>query len=167
MQQVHKAVKARVVLVLRSTQNFELRALARNSARKGLMVLLWVQRSKLRSRFFTSPLFSSSSSLLGVMAACLGSELAETVRKSRVFVVGTGGIGCELVKNLVLTGFQDLVMVRTRGAGVDDKSTSHPSYCRSYSASMSKHTPHYLCRSLQHTHTQTLSLSHCMCWVSD
>ena len=48
------------------------------------------------------------------MAACLGSELAEAVRKSRVFVVGTGGIGCELVKNLVLTGFQDIVMVRTR-----------------------------------------------------
>ena len=51
------------------------------------------------------------------MEACLGSELAEAVKKSRVFVVGTGGIGCELVKNLVLTGFQDIVMVsssRTR-----------------------------------------------------
>lgn len=46
------------------------------------------------------------------MEACLGTELAEAVRKSRVFVVGTGGIGCELVKNLVLTGFQDIVMVR-------------------------------------------------------
>ena len=45
------------------------------------------------------------------MEACLGSELAEAVKKSRVFVVGTGGIGCELVKNLVLTGFQDIVMV--------------------------------------------------------
>ena len=51
------------------------------------------------------------------MEACLGSGLAEAVKKSRVFVVGTGGIGCELVKNLVLTGFQDIVMVspsRTR-----------------------------------------------------
>lgn len=47
-----------------------------------------------------------------VMEACLGPELAEAVRKARVFVVGTGGIGCELVKNLVLTGFQDIVMVR-------------------------------------------------------
>ena len=46
------------------------------------------------------------------MAACLGNELAEAVQKSRVFVVGTGGIGCELIKNLVLTGFQDIVMVR-------------------------------------------------------
>ena len=48
------------------------------------------------------------------MDACLGSELAGVVRKSRVFVVGTGGIGCELAKNLVLTGFQDIIMVRTR-----------------------------------------------------
>ncbi|CAI8034888.1 SUMO-activating enzyme subunit 2 [Geodia barretti] len=45
------------------------------------------------------------------MDACLGSELAGVVRKSRVFVVGTGGIGCELAKNLVLTGFQDIVMI--------------------------------------------------------
>lgn len=48
------------------------------------------------------------------MDACLGSELAGVVRKSPVFVVGTGGIGCELAKNLVLTGFQDIIMVRTR-----------------------------------------------------
>ena len=45
------------------------------------------------------------------MAACLGEELAKSVRESRVFVVGTGGIGCELVKNLVLSGFPDIVMV--------------------------------------------------------
>ena len=45
------------------------------------------------------------------MAACLGDELAEAVRTSRVLVVGTGGIGCELVKNLVLSGFPDIVMV--------------------------------------------------------
>ena len=48
------------------------------------------------------------------MAACLGGELAEKVQKSRVLVVGTGGIGCELIKNLVLTGFRDIVMVRSR-----------------------------------------------------
>lgn len=52
-----------------------------------------------------------------VMEACLGTELAEAVQKSRVFVVGTGGIGCELVKNLVLTGFQDIVMVRMYRTG--------------------------------------------------
>ena len=46
--------------------------------------------------------------------ACLalGDELAEKVGKAKVLVVGTGGIGCELLKNLVLTGFKDIVAVR-------------------------------------------------------
>lgn len=31
--------------------------------------------------------------------------------EAKVLVVGTGGIGCELLKNLVLTGFRDIVAV--------------------------------------------------------
>lgn len=45
------------------------------------------------------------------MAEVLPVDLRAAVRSSRVLVVGTGGIGCELVKNLVLTGFQDIAMV--------------------------------------------------------
>lgn len=30
---------------------------------------------------------------------------------SKVLMVGAGGIGCELLKNLVLAGFQDMVIV--------------------------------------------------------
>lgn len=37
--------------------------------------------------------------------------LREAVSGSRVLVVGAGGIGCELIKDLVLTGFNDLVIV--------------------------------------------------------
>ncbi len=47
-----------------------------------------------------------------VMAAeVLGEGLRETVGSSRVLVVGTGGIGCELLKNLVLTGFTEIALV--------------------------------------------------------
>jgi ubiquitin-like 1-activating enzyme E1 B len=45
------------------------------------------------------------------MSLALGGHLAEAVASSRVLVVGTGGIGCELLKNLVLTGFQNIVAV--------------------------------------------------------
>lgn len=41
----------------------------------------------------------------------LGEELAGQVAQAKVLVVGTGGIGCELLKNLVLTGFRDIVAV--------------------------------------------------------
>lgn len=48
------------------------------------------------------------------MSLALGGHLAEAVASSRVLVVGTGGIGCELLKNLVLTGFQNIVAVSSQ-----------------------------------------------------
>lgn len=49
------------------------------------------------------------------MAASMKSVLAENVREKvascKILVVGAGGIGCELLKNLVLTGFVDIETV--------------------------------------------------------
>jgi ubiquitin-like 1-activating enzyme E1 B len=36
----------------------------------------------------------------------------EEIKKTRVLMVGSGGIGCELLKNLVLTGFINIEMVQ-------------------------------------------------------
>ena len=41
----------------------------------------------------------------------LGSSTLEAMRSSRVLVVGAGGIGCELLKNLVLGGFENIEVI--------------------------------------------------------
>ena len=48
------------------------------------------------------------------MALTLGEDLGKRVAEAKVLVVGTGGIGCELLKNLVLTGFKDIVAVSSK-----------------------------------------------------
>lgn len=46
------------------------------------------------------------------LVGSLRKELADSLCTSKVLVVGAGGIGCELLKNLVLTGFKNIDVVR-------------------------------------------------------
>ncbi|KAJ4462749.1 putative SUMO-activating enzyme subunit uba-2 [Paratrimastix pyriformis] len=51
---------------------------------------------------------SPAMSFLGEL---LGPEVREMIRTSRVLVVGAGGIGCELLKDLLLTGFENIEII--------------------------------------------------------
>ena len=35
----------------------------------------------------------------------------EKIKNAKVFMVGAGGIGCELLKNLLMTGFRHIELV--------------------------------------------------------
>jgi len=43
--------------------------------------------------------------------ASLDGDLLSRVRSAKVLVVGAGGIGCELLKNLALHGFEDVLAI--------------------------------------------------------
>lgn len=42
-----------------------------------------------------------------------GPETFAKIQAAKVLVIGSGGIGCELLKNLVLSGFKYIEIVRT------------------------------------------------------
>ncbi|EWM25223.1 sumo-activating enzyme subunit 2 [Nannochloropsis gaditana] len=54
---------------------------------------------------------SPSTSVDDARTRVLGPALAQAVREAKLLVVGAGGIGCELLKNLVLTGFEKIEVI--------------------------------------------------------
>ena len=49
--------------------------------------------------------------MAAALKGVLQESLAENVQNSKILVVGAGGIGCEVLKNLVLTGFKTIEVV--------------------------------------------------------
>lgn len=45
------------------------------------------------------------------IANVLEPTLQQKIADSKILVVGAGGIGCEVLKNLVMTGFSDIEIV--------------------------------------------------------
>lgn len=45
------------------------------------------------------------------MEKCVGKDLASNIRNCKVLLVGAGGIGCELLKNLVLVGYGQIDII--------------------------------------------------------
>ena len=52
------------------------------------------------------------------MAAIEGipANLSEFIKNAKILMVGAGGIGCELLKNLVITGFNDIIVVSIKSS---------------------------------------------------
>lgn len=45
------------------------------------------------------------------VAGVFDDKLSESIANAKILVVGAGGIGCEILKNLVLTGFPHIEIV--------------------------------------------------------
>lgn len=45
------------------------------------------------------------------VAGVLRDDLKEKIDNSKILVVGAGGIGCEILKNLVMCGFKEIEIV--------------------------------------------------------
>jgi ubiquitin-like 1-activating enzyme E1 B len=54
---------------------------------------------------------TSNSDILSSLKATISADLVEKIVHSKLLLVGAGGIGCELLKNLALTGFTNIVVI--------------------------------------------------------
>jgi ubiquitin-like 1-activating enzyme E1 B len=64
---------------------------------------------------------------LSTLKLIYGEELAEKVTAARLLVVGAGGIGCEVMKTLSVTGFTQVTIVRKKDSSIFYRLTWTPS----------------------------------------
>ena len=64
---------------------------------------------------------------LSTLKLIYGEELAEKVTSARLLVVGAGGIGCEVMKTLSVTGFAQVTIVRLEDSSIFHRLTWTPS----------------------------------------
>ena len=67
-----------------------------------------------KHRIYSPVAFASSSTMTRYdhSQKVLGADLFAKVQDCRLLMVGAGGIGCELLKNLVMAGFKHIEIVR-------------------------------------------------------
>jgi len=53
----------------------------------------------------------TSPTILSAVEATVGKDLVEKIHSSKILLVGAGGIGCELLKTLALTGFRSVEVI--------------------------------------------------------
>ena len=70
-------------------------------------MLLWFNFCLIFTR---KPIKTMAAEIKGI----LREDLRELVLSSKLLVVGAGGIGCEVLKNLVMCGFKDIVIVSSK-----------------------------------------------------
>jgi cell division GTPase FtsZ len=71
-----------------------------------------------------------------------GEDVLARIRVARIVVIGAGGIGCELLKNLVLTGFEDIEVRRSGSAARHSEACNFPpaALCGGAAASGASHS---------------------------
>ena len=74
-------------------------------------MIILVKEGKKESDLFFFKSKPENVKMAAAVEGFLSGNLREKIVKSRILMVGAGGIGCELLKNLVLTGFNEIEVV--------------------------------------------------------